>query len=95
MLFQAGVLGAAGFRSSGARKIVIFWCSDRPKIVILFHFIACNFEIYAAHRRSMLQEASAAEDDSRAAVYVDPSATMRSWKAPCLAPPDNTETGDT
>ena len=82
------------FRSSGARKIVIFWCSDWPRIVILFQSIACNFEIYSAHRRSLLQEVAAAEDASRAAVHVEPSDTMRSRKAPCQAPPDNTETGD-
>ena len=83
------------FRSSGARKIVIFWCSDWPRIVILFQSIACNFEIYSAHRRSLLQEVAAAEDASRAAVHVESFDAMRSPKAQCQAPPDNPETGDT
>ena len=56
--------------------------------------IACTFELYAAHRRSLLQEA-AAEDASRAAVHVESSDTVRSRKAQCQAPPDNPETGDT
>ena len=71
--FSSGyVVGGAGFRhfeqfrsiNSGARKIVIFWCSDWPKIVFLFHSIACNFEFYAAHRRSLLHEAAAEEEDT-------------------------------
>ena len=66
------------------------------QIFNLFCSIAWNFEIYAAHRRSLLQEAAAAaEDASRAAVHVESSDTMRSRKAQCQAPPGNPETGDT
>ena len=50
-------------RSSGATKNRYFWCSDWPKLVIWFALIACNFEICAAHRRSLLlQQAAAAPD---------------------------------
>ena len=48
MHFQGSVVSVrwdfGQLRSSAARKIVIFWCSDWPKIVILFHSIACSFE---------------------------------------------------
>ena len=54
--------------------------------------MARSFEIYAAHRRSLLQQA-AAEDAARTAVH-ESSDTVRSRKAPCQAPPDNRETGD-
>ena len=50
---------------------------------------------YTAHGGSLLKEAGAAEDASRAAVHVKSSDTMRSRKAQCQAPPDNPETGDT
>ena len=86
---------SGNFRSSGPRKIFIFWCSDWPQIVKSFHSIARNFEIYAAHRRSLLQQAPTAEDASRAAEHVESSDTMRSSKAQRQAPPDNPETGDT
>ena len=82
-------------RSRASRKFDIFWCSDWPKIVILFHSIACSFENNVAHHRSLLQEAaSTAEDASRAAVHVESSGTMRSRKAQRQTPPDNSETGD-
>ena len=85
----------AGVRRRGTLTIVIVWCSDWPKIVILLHRIACNFERYDAHRRSLLQEASAREDASRPAVHVDISDTMRLRKTQRHAPPYNTEIGDT
>ena len=72
----------------------ILSCSDWRKIVVLFRSIACNFEIYAAHRRLLLQ-AAAAEDASRAGEHVESSDTMRSRKAQCQAPPHKPETGDT
>ena len=75
-------------------KIVLLWCSDWLKIVILWHSIACKSEIYAAQCRSLLQEEAAAEDASRAAVHVESCDTMCSRKAQCQAPPDNPETGD-
>ena len=54
---------------------------------------ACNFNFFAAHRRSLLQQA-AAEDSTRSAVH-ESSDAVRSRKAQCEAPPDNRETGGT
>ena len=76
-------------------KIVLLWCSDWLKIVILWHSIACKSEIYAAQCRSLLQEEAAAEDASRAAVHVESCDTMCSRKAQCQAPPGNTQNEDT
>ena len=59
------------------------------------HPIACSFDMYAAHRHSLLQDATAAEDASRAAVHHESSNTMHSRKAQCQAPSDKPETEDT
>ena len=48
---------------------------------------------HTAHGPSLVQEAAATEDASRAAVYVESSDTMRSRKVQCQAPRDNSETG--
>ena len=90
MLFQAGVLfvrHAAGFLG-----VLI-----GTKSLFCFRSIAWNLKVMpnTAHRGSLLKEAGAAEDASRAAVHVESSDTMRSRKAQCQAPPDNPETGDT
>ena len=87
MFFKRGC-----FRCGG-----IFWYSDWHKIVILFSatlHVILKVMPHTAHGRSLLQEAAAAEDASRAAVHVESSDTMHSQKAQCLAPPDNPETGD-
>ena len=65
-----------------------------PKSLFRFTLIACNFEIYAAHRRSLLQRA-APEDAVRSAVHVESSDIMCSRKGQCQTPPEYPETGDT
>ena len=50
---------------------------------------------HTARRPSLLQEAAAAEYASHAAIHVESSDTMRSWKGQCQAPPDNVEIRDT
>ena len=88
MFFKRGC-----FRCGG-----IFWYSDWHKIVILFSatlHVILKVMPHTAHGRSLLQEAAAAEDASRAAVHVECSDTLRLQKAQRQAPPDNPETGDT
>ena len=65
-----------------------------PKSLFRFTLIACHFEIYAAHRRSLLQRA-APEDAVRSAAHVESSDTMCSRKGQCQASPEYSETGDT
>ena len=77
----------------------VFWCSDWHEIVFLFPLHLRPVETLcrtpqAAALCSLLLEAAAAEDASRAAVLVESCDTMRSRKAQCQAPPDNPETGD-
>ena len=60
-----------------------------------FTLIACNFEICAAHRRSLLLlQQAAAQDAARTAVH-ESSGAVRSRKAQWQALPGNPETGDT
>ena len=94
-IFKRTCFGCGGISQLWGPKIVLLWCSDWLKIVILWHSIACKSEIYAAQCRSLLQEEAAAEDASRAAVHVESCDTMCSRKDQCQAPPDNPETDDT
>ena len=65
-----------------------------PNSLFCFALIACNFEICAAHRRSLLLQQAAAQDAARTATH-ESSGAVRSRKARCQARPDNPETGDT
>ena len=64
-----------------------------PKSLICFTLIACNIEICAAHRRSLLKPA-AAQYATRTAVH-ESSDAVRSRKAQYQAPSENPQTGDT
>ena len=90
MLCQAGVLWVR--RAAGFSGVLI-----GTKSLFCFRSIAWNLKVMpnTAHRGSLLKEAGAAEDASRAAVHVESSDTMRSRKAQCQAPPDKPETRDT
>ena len=90
MLFQAGVLWVR--RAAGFSGVLI---STKSLFVSAPLHVILKVTPHTAHRGSLLKEAGAAEDASRAAVHVESSDTMRSRKAQCQAPPDNPETGDT
>ena len=77
----------------GAKKSFFSGVLIGPKSLYCFTLIACNFDIYAAHRRSLLQHA-AVEDAARAAVR-ESSDTVHSREAQRQAAPDNPETTGT
>ena len=82
------------FAVVGREKTLFSGVLNGPKSLFCFTIIACNFENCTAHRRSLMQQA-ATEDAAHAAVAHESSDTVRSRKAPCQAPPDNLEIGDT
>ena len=78
----------------------MFRCSDWHEIAIWFRSILMPVRTLcrtpqAAAVCSLLKEAAAAEDASRAAVHVESCDDLRSRKAQCQKPPDNPKIGDT
>ena len=67
-----------------------FYGITGSKLLYCYPVVACNFHVYAAHRRSLLQQ-RAAGDAARVAVN-ESSDTVRSRNTQCQAPPNNPET---
>ena len=73
------------FAVVGRQKSLVSSALIGPNSLFCFTLIACNFEICAAHRRSLLLQQAAAHA-ARTAVHESCDA-VRSRKAQCPAPP--------
>ena len=91
--YSGVVAGRGNFAVVGRQKAFFSGALIGPKSLFCFTVIACNFEICAAHRRSLLLQ-QAAQDAARTAVH-ESSGAVRSRKAQCQALPHSPETGDT